>query len=195
MSLKSICVFCGSKVGNETSYQREAEKLGYLMAENNIGLIYGGGSIGLMGTIADAVLEKNGNVIGVIPKFLADMEIAHNSADQMLIVSSMHERKQKMEELSDGVIAMPGGFGTLEELAEILTWAQLGLVQKPIGILNTKGYYDPLVKLLDEMVDKGFLSKQNHSLLIVSNDPEDLLEMMLKYKPKQKDKLMESDQT
>lgn len=195
MTLKSICVFCGSKNGNNPSYEKQAKMLGLLMAEQKIDLVYGGGSIGLMGVIADSVLENKGSVFGVIPKFLAELEIEHRSVTELFIVSSMHERKQKMEQLSDGVIAMPGGFGTLEELAEILTWAQLGLVQKPIGLLNANGYYKPLIQLLDNMVKEGFLSKENRSLLIVSDNPESLLKMMTQFKPGKTKKILETDQT
>ena len=195
MQLKSICVFCGSRKGIDGIYSELAIDLGKSLANRGIQLIYGGGSIGLMGTIANSVLHESGEVIGVIPGFLEEKEIEHRELTELIVVQSMHERKQKMESLSDGFIAMPGGFGTLEELAEILTWSQLGLHRKPIGLLNVNGFYEPLIQLFDHMVNQHFLSEQNRKLLISSNEPEELLDMMFEFKPSKSDKLLDLDQT
>jgi len=181
--MKRICVFCGSSSGTNSVYKDAALELGNLIAENNIELVYGGGNVGLMGFIADSVLGKNGKVTGVIPHFLAQKEVGHKGLSKMIFVDSMHERKQKMSELADGFIAMPGGFGTLEELAEILTWAQLGLVTKPIGILNVNGYYDNLLLMLDHMVAETFLKMENRNMLIAKDNSQELLTTMNAFVP------------
>lgn len=168
-------VFCGSNHGSDAIFTEEAIRLGHLLADNNIGLVYGGGNVGLMGKIADAVLEKGGKVIGVIPDFMVDKELAHEGATQIIITKTMHERKAKMMELSDAFIAMPGGIGTLEELIETYTWLQLRIIDYPIGLLNVEGYYDPLIEMLDKMVDKKFLKNIHRNRLIVDEDAKTLI--------------------
>ena len=179
--MKRIAVFCGSSIGFNTIYALEAKKLGYYLAQNNIGLVYGGGKIGMMGTIADAVLEKKGEVIGVIPDLLRHEEVAHTKITQMLVTKKMSKRKVKMSKLVDGYIAMAGGFGTLDEIFEALTLGQLGIENKPIGILNTNGYFDNTLKQLDVMVDEGFLKLINKDMLIVSSSFESLIKKMQNY--------------
>src|SRR5688572_2563010 len=158
----NICVFCGSSTGNKSTYTDSARELGYLMAAQNHTLIYGGGNIGLMGIIADSVLEKSGRVIGVIPDFLMQKEVGHKGLTELEIVNSMHERKKRMADLSDAFIAMPGGWGTLDELAEILTWRQLGLINQPIGLLNVNNFFDSLIAQMSHMVKEGFLKPENY---------------------------------
>ncbi len=179
--MKRITVFCGSSSGNNGNYQSQAALLGKTLAGKNIELVYGGAKVGLMGTIADSVLKHKGIVVGVLPKFLKSKEIAHDRLTELILVESMHERKTKMHELSDGVIALPGGFGTMEELFEMLTWAQLGLHKKPIGILNIDGFYDPLINLLENMVEKGLLKQINRGMLIISDNIDTLLFEMENY--------------
>jgi uncharacterized protein (TIGR00730 family) len=179
--MNRITVFCGSSHGNEKKIEIKAFQLGEIMANNNIELVYGGAKVGLMGAVADGVLNKNGKVIGVLPSFLSKKEIAHDGLTQLIIVETMHERKTKMNELCDGVIALPGGFGTLEEFFEMLTWGQLGLHKKPIGILNIDGFYDLLIQFVENMVQKGFLKKVNQEMIIVSDEAEDLLTKMKNY--------------
>ncbi len=180
--MKSLTVFCGSSMGNQEIYQNQAYLLGQILASKQIQLVYGGAKVGLMGAVADAVLQHHGKVIGVLPTFLASKEIAHQGLNEMKLVETMHERKTTMNELCDGVIALPGGFGTMEELFEMLTWAQLGLHQKPIGLLNVEGYYDDLIGFIQKMVDKGFLCPLNQSMLLVSDNASDLIEKMMNYK-------------
>ncbi|MGB1314583.1 MAG: TIGR00730 family Rossman fold protein [Chitinophagales bacterium] len=180
--MKSITVFCGSSIGTEQDFELKAKLLGQTLAKENINLIYGGAKIGLMGAVADAALLEKGRVIGVLPKFLASKEIAHQGISELILVESMHERKTKMNDLCDGFIALPGGFGTLEELFEVLTWSQLGLHKKPIGILNINGFYDDLINLLSQMVEKEFLKDINKQMLLVSNDIDDLIAQMKNYK-------------
>lgn len=179
--MKRITVFCGSSIGTEDIYKSQATLLGQTLAKRKIELVYGGANVGLMGTVADGVLNAGGRVIGVLPRFLRSKEIAHQQLTELILVDSMHERKTKMNELCDGVIALPGGFGTLEELFEMLTWAQLGLHKKPIAILNSDGFYDSLLVLLETMVEKGFLKEANHQMLLVSNNIDDLLDEMNNY--------------
>jgi uncharacterized protein (TIGR00730 family) len=176
--MKNICVFCGSSSGAQQIYTDKAKELGLLIAQQQRQLIYGGGNVGLMGVIADEVMLAGGQVTGVIPHFLFDWEVGHEGLTSLIKVDSMHERKLKMSELADGFIAMPGGFGTLEELGEILTWVQLSIVQKPIGILNVNGFYNHLVAQLDHMVVEKFLKQENRDMLLVSDNPVELLEMM-----------------
>ncbi len=180
-TMKRITVFCGSSLGNNDIYQLQATLLGKTLAKQNIELVYGGAKIGLMGAVAEGALNSGGKVIGVLPKFLRSKEIAHEGLTQLILVDSMHERKTKMNELSDGVIALPGGFGTLEELFEMLTWGQLGLHQKPIAILNINGFYDSLMALLQTMVDKGLLKEVNQKMLLTSDNINDLLNKMRNY--------------
>jgi uncharacterized protein (TIGR00730 family) len=179
--MKRITVFCGSSLGTEEIFEAKAKLLGQKLAKEQIDLVYGGAKIGLMGVVADGAIMEGGNVIGVLPNFLESKEIAHKGLTQLILVDTMHERKTKMNDLCDGVIALPGGFGTLEELFEMLTWAQLGLHQKPIGILNINGYYDDLINLLNNMVDKGFLRKINEEMLLVSGSIDGLLTKMKNY--------------
>jgi uncharacterized protein (TIGR00730 family) len=168
-----ICVFCGSSEGDRDAYPQAAAAFGSLLAEHDIGLVYGGASVGLMGAVADAVLEANGDVTGVIPQSLVDKEIAHPGLTQMHIVDTMHERKALMAKMSDGFVALPGGIGTLEELFEMWTWAQLGLHDKPCVLLNVAGYYDELIGFLDKMTDSGYLKQKSRSQLQVALSPEE----------------------
>ncbi|XZF12912.1 TIGR00730 family Rossman fold protein [Chitinophagaceae bacterium MMS25-I14] len=179
--LSSIVIFCGSSEGTDPLYKEQAFLLGKTLAQNGIRVIYGGAKIGLMGAVADGALQQGGEVIGVIPYFLQTKEVAHEGLTEMIVVDTMHERKLKMHELSDGIITLPGGFGTMEEFFEMLTWAQLGLHQKPIGILNTRGYYQPLLDLSVMMVKEGFLKENNREMLLVSEDIDNLLSLMENY--------------
>ena len=179
--MKKITVFCGASSGFDPIYHSQAVHLGQTLARRDIELVYGAGRIGIMGAVADAVLAAGGKVVGVIPAFLCSKEIAHNALTELIVVETMHERKAQMQELCDGIIALSGGFGTLEELFEVLTWAQLGLHKKPIGILNTDGYYDSLLLLIQSMVDRGFLKEINQQMLLVSDSIEDLLSKMSGY--------------
>jgi len=179
--MKRITVFCGSSFGTEKEYEQQAYLLGKTLAERSIGLVYGGANVGLMGAVANGAIESSGDVIGVLPYFLQNKEIAHEGLTELILVETMHERKTKMNDLTDGVITLPGGFGTLEEFFEMLTWAQLGLHKKPIGILNVNGFYDELLALIETMVKKGFLKVVNQNMLLTSNDIEDLLNKMESY--------------
>lgn len=181
--MKNICVFCGARPGRREEYAQAALTLGQAMAKAGIRLVYGGGNVGLMGKIADSVLAAGGQVIGVIPDFLVARELAHPDLTELIVVASMHERKAKMAELSDGFIAMPGGFGTFEEFCEVLTWAQLGLHAKPHGLLNVAGYYDSLIRLFDQAMQEEFLSPLNRQSVLEAAEPEDLLNAMLTWKP------------
>lgn len=181
--MKSITVFCGSSLGSEKIFETEATTLGNLLAKEKINLIYGGAKIGLMGTVANAILTAGGSAVGVIPSFLSKKEVVHENLTELIEVKTMHERKQKMFELCEGFIALPGGFGTLEELFEILTWAQLGRHKKPIGILNTNGYYDDLLHFMRGAIQKGFVRENNMELLLVSSSLPELLSKMKSYIP------------
>lgn len=178
MTLRSLCVFCGSSVGSRLEYSAAAVEVGRLLAERNIRLVYGAGNVGLMGVLADAVLAKGGEVIGVIPQMLVDRELAHRGLTELRIVGTMHERKALMAELSDAFLALPGGLGTFEELCEALTWSQLGIHAKPCGALNVNGYFDHLAALLDHAVQEDFVSKANRGLLVVSNSAAELLDLL-----------------
>ena len=180
--LNKICVFCGSSEGNDSEIYQAALSLGKAFVENNITLVYGAAKIGIMGAVAKSVLEGNGTVVGIIPGFLKKKEVVHLGLTELITTKNMHERKMKMQELSDGFIALPGGFGTLEELFEIITWLQLGLHSKPIGLLNTNGFYDDLIKLIENMVKKKFVSSENYQLLIVDTQIDSLLEKMRRFK-------------
>lgn len=179
--MKSITVFCGSSFGSDDIYKEQTFLLGQTLAKQDIQLIYGGSETGLMGTVANGVLSENGKVIGVLPHFLQTKEIAHKNLTALIIVETIHERKTKMNDLCDGVIVLPGGYGTLEEFFEMITWAQLGLHKKPIGILNIDGFYNDLIQLIQNMVDKGFLKQVNKDMLLVSENIDDLLEKMKNY--------------
>jgi uncharacterized protein (TIGR00730 family) len=186
--MRRICVFCGSSPGQRPEYRAAAEGLGRLLAGRGLELVYGGGNVGLMGLVADACMAAGGNVIGVIPEALVGREVAgraveHVRITRLEVVDSMHTRKARMAELADGFIALPGGFGTFEELFEILTWAQLGFHRKPIGLLDVAGYYDPLLALCDRAVGEGFLRPANRELLLAHTDPAALLELLAAYRP------------
>jgi uncharacterized protein (TIGR00730 family) len=178
MILKRIAVFCASSIGNDEEYISQAKLLGRYFATHHIELVYGGAKVGIMGVVADSVLENGGKVIGVIPAFLTEREIRHTRLTELIIVNSMHERKLKMHDLSDAFIALPGGFGTLEELFEILTWSQLGLHKKPIGLLNVNGFYNSLLNFIDLMHEKNLLSNSNHDLLLKSDNIDELIELL-----------------
>jgi uncharacterized protein (TIGR00730 family) len=179
--MKKITVFCGSSMGDQANFETMATGLGTLLAKHHMGLVYGGAKVGLMGAVANGCLAAGGQVVGVLPRFLGSKEIAHDGLTELIWVDSMHERKTRMFELCDGFIALPGGFGTLEELFEILTWAQLGLHQKPIGLLNIDGYYDHLIAMIANMVHQGFLKQINQDMLLVGNTAQDLLLQMEHY--------------
>lgn len=183
MSLKRICVFCGSRAGSRPDYAEMATRLGALLAERQIELVYGGGNVGLMGKLADACLEAGGRVIGVIPRALMDWEVGHEGLTRLEVVDSMHTRKARMAELADGFIALPGGLGTLEELFEVLTWAQLGFHAKPVGLLDVAAYYTPLVQWLEAGVREGFLKPENRELLLHADNAVTLLREMGQYHP------------
>lgn len=180
--MKSICVFCGSRLGSKPIYRETAKSVGQLIAQQQLRLLYGGGNIGLMGVVADAVLEYGGEVVGVIPGHLQEKEVGHAGLTELHVVSTMHERKALMANLSDAFIALPGGFGTFEEFCEILTWAQLDLHRKPCGLLNVDGFYDPLLTLFDRAVDDGFLRPEYRSMVLTATDADELLMRMRAYK-------------
>jgi hypothetical protein len=183
MHFKRITVFCGSSSGTNNIYLGQARLLGKELAKRDIELIYGGAKVGLMGAVADGVLSEGGIVTGIMPEFLKNKEINHANLSELIWVKSMHERKTLMSEMCDAVIALPGGFGTLEEFFEILTWAQLGLHNKPMAILNINGFYDHLLALIDNMVNEHFLKEVNMNMILVSDNIPELLEKMENYKP------------
>jgi len=179
--MKSICVYCGSNFNGDPVLRSAIEGLAQALTDQNIVLVYGGGSVGVMGVIADEVLKRNGKVTGVIPQFLLDKEVGHQSLTQMIVTENMHERKQTMADLSDGFIVLPGGFGTLEEFFEVLTWLQLGLHGKAVGVLNVGGFYDPLFAQMDVMVEHRFLKQANRDLVFNESDPFVLIDKMSKF--------------
>jgi len=181
--MKRIAVFCGSSNGASELYIQGAKALGKELAKRNISLVYGGASVGVMGAVADAVLEAGGHVIGVMPTFLEEREISHKNLSELIVVESMHERKAKMAELVDGFITLPGGPGTLEEFFEIFTWAQLGLHQKPCGLLNINDYYTPLISLFNHMTEEQFLQEKYRSMALVDTEPQGLLDQFNTYEP------------
>jgi len=176
--MQRICVFCGSNTGRHPQYEQAARELGALLASENHSLVFGGGSVGLMGVVADAVLQSGGEVIGVIPEMLATKELLHPDVADMRLVPDMHARKALMAELSDAFIALPGGYGTLEELFEVITWAQLGIHAKNIGLLNTAGYFDPLVQLIDHAVEEEFIKPIHRDLIVVDDHATGLLKQL-----------------
>jgi uncharacterized protein (TIGR00730 family) len=184
MPFRRLCVFCGSSTGNRPAYRDAAEQLGLLLVERGIELVYGGGNIGLMGVLADTVLARGGRAIGVIPESLMAKKVGHTGLTELRIVNSMHERKALMSDLADGFIALPGGFGTVEEFCEVVTWSQLGLQSKPCGLLNVENYYAPLLALFDHAVREGFLHKENRRLVLDDDDPARLLDQMATFTPK-----------
>jgi uncharacterized protein (TIGR00730 family) len=193
--IQRVCVFCGSNTGSEERYAEAARELGRLLAREGIGLVYGGGSVGLMGQLADAVLSAGGEVIGVIPHALWAREVGHRGLTQLHIVETMHERKAMMAELSDAFIALPGGLGTLEEIFEIWTWAQLGLHAKPLGFLDVNGFYTPLMQFLDRAARERFLRTEHRAIAVVENDPEALLRRFDSWKPPRVQKWITKDET
>lgn len=193
--MKKLAVFCGSKDGATPVFREAATTLGTALARHRIGLVYGGSRVGTMGAVADAVLAANGQAVGVLPRFLQEKEIAHPNLTELHLVESMHDRKAKMAELADGFIILPGGPGTMEEFFEVFTWAQLGLHEKPSGILNIDGYYDSLVQLFQQMETQGFLIPEHASMLIVESDPERLLERFRSYKAPRVKTYMKPEQT
>ncbi len=190
-----VCVYAGSNPGSHPAYAEGARALAGLLAERGIGLVFGGSNVGLMGVLADTALAAGGEVIGVMPQALVDREIGHPSLTEMRVVGSMHERKALMAELSDAFVAIPGGIGTLEELIEIYTWSQLGIHSKACGVLNTRGYYDPLATFLDHAVEEGFLRPQHRAVLSVAADPGELLDRLAAFEPPTVGKWLELDQT
>lgn len=178
----NVCVFCGSGKGHNALYSDAARTLGSLLAQASVRLIYGGGNIGLMGILADAVMEAGGKVTGVIPAFLMKKEVGHRGITDLEVVESMHQRKQRMADLADAFIALPGGWGTLEELSEILTWKQLGLISQPVVLLNTNGFFDPLLAQMRLMVEEGFLQSGNFNFLQVEKTPENILSLLTRQK-------------
>ena len=179
--IKRISVFCGSSRGNDDIFEKQAFRLGETLASRNTGLVYGGTNIGLMNAVANGALSKGGKVTGVLPRFISDKGIAHNNLTELVLVDTMHERKIRMHELSDGIIALPGGYGTMEEFFEILTWGQLGLHRKPAGLLNINGFYDPLMALASAMNANGFLKESGRRMLLISDNIDTLLDMMEDY--------------
>jgi uncharacterized protein (TIGR00730 family) len=176
--MKAICVFCGANFNGDPVLKQAVEQLAELMVSRNITLVYGGGKVGIMGLLADNVLERGGKAIGIIPQFLMDKEVGHTGLTELHIVENMHQRKQMMNDLCDAIITLPGGIGTLEEFFEVLTWLQLGLHKHPIGLLNVNGFYDALLKQLDVMVEQKFMKPANRDLVITSGDPIELINLM-----------------
>lgn len=194
-SINSICIYCGSSSGRLDAYASAALSLAESLVNRDIRLVYGGASIGIMGMVANQVLKLGGQAIGVIPKALAHKEVAHHHLTELHVTQSMHERKMLMGELSDGFIALPGGIGTLEELFEIWTWAQLGFHQKPCGLLNVEGYYDSLIEFLDHVRAEQFVKHHHHAMLMVESDPEALLDRYVDYHPPTVEHWLEKDET
>jgi uncharacterized protein (TIGR00730 family) len=182
-ALSRICVFCGSSPGRRASYAVAARRLGTLLGERGIGLVYGGGNVGLMGLVADAALDAGGEVTGVIPRALVDRELAHRRLTSLRVVDTMHARKQLMHDLADGFIAMPGGFGTLDELFEALTWAQLGMHRKPCGLLDVDGFWAPLWQMVETQVAEDFVRPHHKKLLLRHEEPTALLDAMAAFEP------------
>jgi uncharacterized protein (TIGR00730 family) len=176
--MRTLCVFCGSNAGSAAFYAEATRRFGEVLAANGLGVVYGGGHVGLMGVLADAVLRAGGEVVGVIPQALVDRELAHGGLTRLHVVKSMHERKALMADLADGFVALPGGFGTADELMEILTWAQLGLHSKPVGLLQVNGFFDPLLAWLDRCVGEGFVRPEHRRMLVSASDPEALLALL-----------------
>lgn len=192
--MKTITVFCGSRIGLSEKYKAGAIALGKELVKHGMTLVYGGGSVGLMGVIATTVLKEGGEVIGIIPKFLEEREVSHISLTELHIVDTMHERKAKMADLADGFIAMPGGPGTLEELVEVFTWAQLGLHDKPIGLLNVNAYYDPLITFLNHMTGEQFMKEKHRDMILVESEPDELIQQMMNYKAPEVKTYLHEDQ-
>ncbi len=193
--MEHICVFCGSSSGDLPQFAEVARSLGATLVRRGYGLVYGGARVGLMGAVAEAVLEQGGEAIGVIPGELAAKEIAHDGLTELIVVGSMHERKAVMAERADGFIAMPGGMGTLEEIFEVLTWAQLGIHAKPCGLLDVGGYFDPLLRFLDDAVSHRFLRSQHRAMLLVASEPNEMLDAFEGYQPIEVKKWLDASRT
>lgn len=191
--LSTVCVFCGSNPGTDPEFMEAATQTGRFLAENGIRMVFGGGRVGLMGQVADTVMAEGGEVIGVIPRDLAEKEVAHQNLTELHVVNSMHERKALMAKLSDGFVAMPGGFGTFEEICEVITWTQLGFQEKPCGILNVNGYYADLISLFDKATENGFIHSQHRRLVLVSDRIDDLIEKFRSFKPNHLEKWLDKD--
>ncbi len=181
--IKSICVFCGSSRGAKPDYIDASRQLAQCMAKQGITLVYGGAHVGIMGAIADELLKLGGKVVGVIPEALVDMEVAHDGLTELHVVSDMHERKARMADLADGFISLPGGLGTLEEMFEVLTWSQLGFHSKPCGLLNVSGFYDDLLRFLDNANEQGFMRREHRQLLLDDADADSLVNRLISYEP------------
>lgn len=186
--MNSVCIFCGSAIGKNPAYARQARNLGKLIAKRHMTLVYGGGNIGMMREIADSALEGGGEVVGVMPRHIVDKEIAHQKISRLHIVGSMHERKAMMAEISDAFIAMPGGFGTIDELFEIMTWNQLEIISKPTGLLNASGYFDHLIRFMKHTVDEKFVRQEHLQNLIIEEDETKLIGRLQEYEPAKADK-------
>ncbi len=191
--MKRICVFCGSSPGSRPEYRAAAEEMGSELVRRNIGLVYGGGNVGLMGVLADAVLGAGGEAVGVIPERLMKREVGHKGLTKLHVVRSMHERKALMADLSDAFVAMPGGYGTLEEFCEIVTWAQLGLHAKPCGVLNVLGYYSPLLAMFDHAVEERFLKMENRGLVLARESAAELLRALEQWRPARVEKWLDRE--
>lgn len=192
--MKSICVYCGSNTGNNPAFADAARAMGRELVRRDWRLVYGGGHVGLMGVVADAVLQAGGQVIGVIPRSLVDREVGHNGLTDLRVVSTMHERKSLMAELSDGFVAMPGGIGTLEELFEAWTWSQLGIHEKPVGLLNVDGFYDGLIQFLQHATRSQFLKPEYVDVLLIDTDSQSLIDRMMSYSPPRVEKWLKAEQ-
>ena len=186
--MKTVCVFCGSRGGSSPSYRAAAERMGSTLARKGLRLVYGGGRVGLMGTLADAALLEGGKVVGVIPRALVEREVGHTGLSELHVVGSMHERKKLMADLSDGFVALPGGYGTLEEFLEVLSWAQLSIHEKPCGLLDVDGFWKPLSSLFDRAVAEGFVPPDHRAIVLTEEDPKLLLDTMSRYTPSKTEK-------
>jgi uncharacterized protein (TIGR00730 family) len=193
--MERICVYCGSNTGADPAYAEAARAFGELLAGRGLGLVYGGGSVGLMGAVADAALDAGASAVGVIPEALDEREVAHRGVTELRVVDSMHERKAEMVELADGFVALPGGLGTLEELSEVLTWAQLGIHTDPCGVLNVEGYYDGLVEHVEHAVAEGFVRPEHRNLLTVADDGAALLDAFAAHDPPAVETWLDADET
>jgi uncharacterized protein (TIGR00730 family) len=191
--MKRICVFCGSSQGSRPEYRAAAEEIAAELVRRNIGLVFGGGKVGLMGVLADAVLKAGGEAVGVIPEHIMSREIGHKGLTKLHVVHSMHERKALMADLSDAFVALPGGFGTLEEFCEVLTWSQLGLHAKPCGVLNVLGYYTPLLAMFDHAVEERFLKTENRALVLARESAAELLQALEEWRPVRVEKWLDRD--
>lgn len=193
--MKLICVYCGSNPGRLPDYREAARQLGYEMAARGVGLVYGGASVGVMGAVADAILEQGGQAIGVIPRSLATKEVAHAGLDQLIVVESMHERKATMADLSDGFIALPGGWGTIEEIFEMLTWAQLGFHEKPCGLLNVAAYFDHLFTFLETAIEEQFVREEYRPMIMMDENPSALIARFREYQAPRVKKWIGAEET